>query len=319
MTNGSQSISPSLRVPRQRKLRLVVVLVLCAQCLAAPLLFAQGLVPPVIGIGPFSFAVDYRYLQATLIGASAAILVWLPFVLAWSPKRMSWRAAVFVALLALVGAVIIAMMMITFAGAWGFGQISWSDWIRESSWPAAIAIVTSCGLAVAPTAIRVYRGWQVGRFADPTEEISRRDRLVESILLAVLIGAIVFGGPFVSGPPGFNMLVGVFAVVAGGILSVSAFWLFRASSSSAFRVVLMLHLFLFVAVPGACLWLADFYRTILLPAGSGGLFLGVAVAAMFLLLYVLLFRAMGFRMCRLPFEKSAAVPEAKVVVDPFSD
>ncbi len=319
MANEPESMSEDLRARRKLRLQQISRWLVFAPFLAAPLLFEPRLFPPVIGIGPFSVAVEFRYLRSILLGSSASLLILLPFVLAWSSKPLRWRTIACVSFLVVAGITNVLLALIIYFGVWQFARLPAVELIRELSMPVGFAVITLCGVAVIPTAMRVYSGWQIAEVVEPPNEVSRRERFAEAVLLAMLVGVIFLGGPLIDNQTGISVLPGLFGIAVGGVLTIPVFWLFRDSSPTTFRIVVALNLFLFIAVPGVCFWMTDFARIGLLPAGSGGYFLGAATIASVLLVHVFLFRGMGYRMQRLPFEKARVAPTSKVVVDPLSD
>ncbi len=290
------------------------------QLLSAPALLLRQAFPPVIGIGSFSVAVDYRYLSAMLIGTSLSLPVMISFVFAWSPKRLSWRLAFLVLLLFATCAFVVTSLL--FKNLISSGRFL-PYVLQELALLMLLVAIAGFGATIAPLLMRAYRGWTADQGSN-TQTISQAQRRTDWLVL-ICIAAVTFTAPTLFGnwnnEAGIGLgTIGAFAGIAiGTFFLLPAFWLMRETSTKTFGIVLTLVAVIYFVIPAIGIWLADFSRLPLLVAGSGNLFLGLLTASVVLMVQLFLFRSMGFRVRKMPFEKPAVVKMKKAVVDPFSD
>ena len=286
------------------------------QFLAAPIvLLGRNLIPPTIGFGQFSVAVDFHYLTAAAIGANAALIVLIPLVLAWSTRSAIWRLVTCVPLLMLASGITVACLLVNMR------LNVFAPWRAFPFWQimelVGIAFVFGVGLAAAPLAMRAYRGWHVSRAESP-ELISRWESWLEWAILVVALLVVFFSTPFFDRGAEIGALAAVIAVFMGVVVAAVALSLMREQSKKVLWLVIAIYLFAFVFSPCVGVWLSGKAFLPSLPAGSGIWFAGFAAGALVLLLHAMLFRGAGFRLVRGSFEQvKKATP--KTVVDPFSD
>ena len=309
---------------RNEFLKRVCGYLILAQFLAPILLCFRSVLPPVIGIGSFSVAVDFRYLGAALIGASLSLLVLLPFLFAWVFDSTSRRlfCLLFAVLVMLINW---AQFLVSQIGLAGLAAVLYTG-LEQNALPASIAMLTYLGFVVIPLAIRAYYGFQIVDSTRQDSLIPKQQRIVDTAILALILGiiflsGIFFGGSSVAGLP-FHVvgaLYGTAGMVIGGVLALPVWLLFRESKLPLFPIVILIAFVLLVAVPCFFAWLADYSGRKVFTPGSGIYFVGLAAGATLCLVHVTLFRAMGYRSKTLCFETAKVAPVQKVVVDPFSD
>lgn len=296
----------------------ILLALVCLQFLAVPGLVLQNFVPPVLGIGSFSVAVDIRYVRAFMWGASLSLLVLLPFLFAWSPRYFLRRATLFLPLTYAWAAANILIIFLYMANVSGVSLVQ--AVVQEFSALMGLVWLATCflaGFVVVPMAIRAHRGWLV---ADSCVEqvISRSERRIECVGLAVIAILILFSGSVETEATGMGMLFSIFGIVAGGALSASAFWLLRDLSPSKVRILFATHALVLIGVPGVVL-LGIMARLFMQLVGSEFYCIGFLTAAAILLLQVICLRMSGYRIRKMEFEKAIPAKVGKAVVDPFSD
>ena len=290
----------------------------CLQFLAVPNIFLIHLLPPVLGIGSFSIALDFRYVIAILWGATLSLFVLLPFLFAWSQRSLFRRASVYLTLMIAWAAVNILSFFLGHIFALGRSAYSIQSAVQELSELVGFAACFLQGVVVIPLAIRAHKGWQVADFSFE-KVISRNERRMQWLALAAIVILIWFSGRSLeTAADGIWVVLAVSGIVVGGVLSISAFWLLRDLSQSLIRILFAVNAILFIAVPGSIVLLCSL--NLFSPfAGYEFICIGVLTAAAILLHQVICIRMSGYRMRKMEFVKASPVRVGKVVVDPFSD
>ena len=303
---------------RKEFLKRVSGYLILAQILAPILIFFRSVLPPVIGVGSFSVAVDFRYLNAALIGASLSLLLLLPFLFALvfgSTKQRLFclLCAVFISIINY------AYFILSVVGLVGLATIPFTYLLEESGRPAGIGLLGYLGLVVIPLTVRAYYGCQIVDSSKRDSLITKQQRTVDTVSLALILGIIFLSGYLFAEYLIMGLILGVVGIVIGGVLALPAWLLFRESKLPLFPIITLITFVLLVVVPCFFVWLADYSGRGVFTPGSGVYFLGLAVGALLCLVHAALFRAMGYRSKALPFEKAEVAPVKKAIVDPFSD
>ena len=306
----------------ERPPRLLMLLV-AAPLLALLLVLCRGIIPPVIGLGSWSVAVDFRYFIQFLVGVCVAPWVLIPFLFAWMPLSIAARVVVFVPALFLATAV----GFIALAGA--FGVPLW-DMFRELEVFGTLILcgaATSGGMSLVPLGLRALRGCQLT--CSEHEPVTKKQRTMEWYLL-VTVSGFLFGGGVLLTPLRSNSLMSQFAtyliiwgftgILVGCLTTASMIWLLRENSKKASCIVLSIHVIVCLVLPLFCFWVADFSS---LPStsfvGSGKYFIGLIGFFLTLSTWIFALRVYGYRVRKLPLEQPIDQPLERVVVDPFSD
>ncbi len=299
-------------------LRTVTAWIVIVQLLAAPAILLRDIMPPVIGIGWFSFAVDFRYFAGVLFGVSLALPVWFAFFFAWSDQPVGRRLLVGITTL-LFASVSNVIFWLAYDSMITVGRnFQVYGFLNAARGLSGILMAGLVGVACFPLLIRAMRTWRITQ-SEPNEPLSPRERQIECALFG---GAIMFSlviSPFVSFDTGIGPIAGVFGILFGMILSLFVFQLFREQSTASFCASVAIWLTAFVALPSVGVWLGDYSQLKLLPAGSGIYFVGLISGSVFFLAHALLMRKQGYRMRSSRIRPQSVQRVNKPVVDPFSD
>ena len=321
MENAQDSLN-EIRPTRWRwnSKRILVVLV-CLQLLAAPGFLIDKLIPPVIGFGSFSVSVDFRYAQAFLQGVSFSLPVFLAFLFAWSRYSLARRVLFIVPLIVLtIVAAVVSIFLTMFYLAMARGMAGPNSFpFHECCLLIGVLSFLVAGIALVPVAIRAYRGWRVDQVRVDDRSIDRIERRLEWLGFVAIAGFVCLSGSFGVEVDGMGVIGAMIGIVAGGVFSISAFWMLRDLKTAIVWLLFLVHAFLLVVLPFVLMLLAQSRRIPEL-AGYELVFVGVSAAGAVLMLQLFLVRSMGCRMLKFEFEKSPVVKAVeKVVVDPFSD
>ena len=293
--------------------------ILFAQLLAGPLLVLDWLIPATIGIGSFSFSMDFQYLWASLYGTMLSFLVVLPFIFAWAEKSIVLRLIFFLVLLCIAVALFISCAF--------FDRIVYafrtsaplSQSLEELLHLSRATVLFVFGITLTPLAMRAYRRWQLMKEESSSATSSQTSNRLEWICLAAIFATIVFGSSSVGPADGIAMIISMIGVGLGLLISTIAFWMLKESSQATHRSLTIAYLILFVAVPIICIWLADYSPLSILPAGIGLFFVPVIAVAAVLLTHMKLARIAGYRLTQVAVKPRDVRTRNKVIVDPFSD
>ena len=306
----------------------LLMLLVAAPFLALLLVLCRGIIPPVIGLGSWSVAVDFRYLIQFLVGVCVAPWVLIPFLFAWMPLPITARVVVFIPALFLATAVgFIAL----FTGAFGVPLWDMFNELEVFGTLILYSAATSGGISLIPLGLRALRGCQLtcSEHDEADEPVTKEQQAMEWFLL-VTVSGFLFGGGVLLAPFWPDSLMSQFATyliiwVCTGILvgcstTASMIWLLRENSKKASCIVLAIHVIVCLALPLFCFWVADFTS---LPGtsfvGSGRYFVGAIGFFLTLSASIFALRVHGYRVRKLPLEQPIDQPLERVVVDPFSD
>lgn len=279
------------------------------QFFAGPFAIVRRLLPPTIGIGQYSLAVDFRYLAAALSGMCLALLVLIPVIFAWSNRSVYWRITACVPVMFLLCIHCIVCLLFLATPSPGL--------LHDMMPVVGLMFLLALGISLFPLMLRAYQGNQLTQFVPHRfGSCVRTDWMVVAGVAAVIFLASPLIDHRVS--TGLGVLAGACGMAVGVLVAIFVILIFREQSKRALWFAISSYVVLLFVIPCVGVWLADYVYFPLLPAGAGVWFVGVFSGAFVLLLHALLFRRMGYRMKK--YSRKPVSPRVpKPVVDPFSD